>query len=341
VGPRFDLTRWGGSSSHWRRLKAALAGASDGIRPPVTTWRHFPELEHDAESLARSHLAYQIRFGFDLVVLTPPHAFLAQAWGYEPGDSFDEFGKPTDPVQPFAGADHWPDLRSDRHMPPSWDMLLDSAELVKRNLEEDTPLLLTVYGPLTTAYFLRGKDIARDIETERTRGGTGLREALKVVSNGTAELCRRALEVADGLYYISYFAAEDIPGGPHDAAWAFDRDTSLLRDHAGAECLLVLHLHGNQLMFDEALDLPVDVFNWHDRSAKPSLREARLKTLAPLMGGMNEVHTVHHETQVAVMLQVQDASDQVDGRGLIVSPGGPISLRTPPENLDAALRALD
>ena len=40
--------------------------------------------------------------------------------------------------------------------------------------------------------------------------------------------------------------------------------------------LNILHLHGERdLMFDLALTYPVQVLNWSDRIAGPSLREAR------------------------------------------------------------------
>lgn len=41
-------------------------------------------------------------------------------------------------------------------------------------------------------------------------------------------------------------------------------------------------------MFEMALDYPVQVLNWSDRIAGPSLREARSKTSLCLMGGWNE-----------------------------------------------------
>ncbi len=335
---RFDVAGWGGTGPHWDRLRAVLRHERPD-RLPITVWRHFPDFEDSAESLARVHVAFQMRFGFDLVVFTPPHAYTARPWGYRPGAQMDEYGRPVDAFRPFARSGRWPDLSIAGAVDGALGETLDAIRLTARNLPDDAPLIMTVYGPLTTAYFLRGDALADDLGMGLGLD-SGLAEAVESISVSLGEFCRCALQIADGLYLISYFAGTDIASDPQQARELMDIDLALLKPFYAEEKLLMLHMHGNDILFDEALDHPVDVLHWHDRWVKPSLRDARIKSEAVLMGGINEADTIHRETAAAVSLQVEDAISQVEGRGLIVAPGGPIKVSTPVSNLRAAAAAV-
>lgn len=308
-------------------------------RLPITAWRHFPDFEDSADSLARVHVAFQMRFGFDLVVFTPSYAYTAKPWGYRPGAQLDEYGRPVDAFRPFAESERWPDLSIASAGEGALGQTLDALKLTARNMPDDAPLVVTVYGPLTTAYFLRGDAFIGDLQAG-VGLANGLGEAVDNIRASLRDFCRSALEVADGLYFISYFAATDIVSDAQLARELMDIDLALLRSFYSEDKLLILHLHGNDILFDEALDHPVDVLHWHDRWVKPSLRDARIKSEAVLMGGINEADTIHRETEAAVGLQVEDAISQVEGRGLIVAPGGPIKVTTPVSNLRAAAAAV-
>ncbi|MFO8060726.1 MAG: uroporphyrinogen decarboxylase family protein [Bacillota bacterium] len=336
---RFDVASWGGHGPHWERVRAVL-GHESPDRPPITAWRHFPSFENSAEGLARVHLAFQMRFDYDLLMFTPPFAYTAVPWGYEPGTDFDEYGRPTHPERPFAALQQWPVLSTAGVQEGIFDEMLESLRLTVRNLPSEVPVLLTAYGPLTTAYFLRGEAIASDLGREGVLDGD-FREALRTIDSSLRDFYSAGLEIADGLYLISYFAASDILGDRELTTDMMRLDLSPLHHFSAADRLLALHLHGNDILFDEVLDQPLDVLNWHDRWVKPSLRDARIKSDLVLMGGMNEADTIHRETPSAVSLQVEDAVSQVEGRGLIVAPGGPIKVSTPVENLRAVVAAVD
>ncbi len=336
---RFDISGWGGQGPHWDRLRAVVRHESPD-RPPITAWRHFPAFEDSAEGLARVHLAFQMRFDYDLLMFTPPFAYTAVPWGFEPGADFDEYGRPTHSQKPFAPLQRWPVLSTAGVREGALGEVLKSLKLTVRNLPGEVPILLTVYGPLTTAYFLRGEAIAGDVGADGELD-RDFEEALGTIDSSLREFCCAALDIVDGLYFISYFAAADILGDSETALEMMRLDLSTVRHFSGADRLLALHLHGNDIFFDEVLDQPLDVLNWHDRWVKPSLRDARIKSDLVLMGGMNEADTIHRETPSAVRLQVEDAVSQVDGRGLIVAPGGPIKVSTPVENLRAIVAAVN
>jgi uroporphyrinogen decarboxylase len=58
-----------------------------------------------------------------------------------------------------------------------------------------------------------------------------------------------------------------------------------------AAWLTVLHLHGDDVMFDLLSDYPVQVWNWHDQR-RPTLAEAKRKVLSAVLGGLRQWETL-------------------------------------------------
>jgi uroporphyrinogen decarboxylase len=101
----------------------------------------------------------------------------------------------------------------------------------------------------------------------------------------------------------------------------------------------MLHLHGEDLMFDELAGYPAHVLNWYDRRSGPSLREARARTDRCLAGGIDHEGTLLAGTPEEVAAQVRDAVAQVDGRGLLLAPGCGVPITVPERNLRAVCEA--
>ncbi len=335
--PRFDVVNWGGGGAHWDRLRAALLHEKPD-RLPVSMWRHFPGFEGSSEELARVHLAFQLRFGFDLMVFNPRYAYTAEPWGYVPADDIDEHGRAVDAHRPFSGLQRWPDLSVPNGGEGVFRTVLDALRLTDRNLPHEVPLILRVYAPLTTAYFLRGDSIRDEVDDELGMSDD-LRAAVDAIDETLAGFCRQALELVDGLYVVSYFTGDQVIKDELVARRLLELEMSFMDHFSDCGRLLALHMHGDHIFFDDILEYPIDVLSWHDRWVKPSLRDARIKSDRVLMGGINESDTVHRETEEAVSLQVEDAISQVKGRGLIVAPGGAIKLDTPVQNIRAVIGA--
>jgi uroporphyrinogen decarboxylase len=86
--------------------------------------------------------------------------------------------------------------------------------------------------------------------------------------------------------------------------------------------LNTLHIHGEKdLMFDLVLDYPVQVLNWSDRLAGPSLREARGLTSKCLMGGWYEFGALSNGPEDKILEEARDAVAQTAGRKFILANG--------------------
>jgi len=54
----------------------------------------------------------------------------------------------------------------------------------------------------------------------------------------------------------------------------------------------MLHLHGTEVMFDEFLDYPVQIINWHDRETRPSLILGQQRFRGVVCGGLQREKTM-------------------------------------------------
>ena len=86
--------------------------------------------------------------------------------------------------------------------------------------------------------------------------------------------------------------------------------------------LNILHVHGeSELMIKPMLDYPVQVLNWSDRLAGPSLRDVRAITSKCLMGGWNEFGALSNGPAEAIRAEAENAVAQTGGHKFILSGG--------------------
>ena len=97
----------------------------------------------------------------------------------------------------------------------------------------------------------------------------------------------------------------------------------------------MLHIHGENVMFDAVADYPVQAVNWHDRETPPSLREALIRFPGALVGGLNRRGTMVGGTPDDVRREAQDALEQTGGRRFILGTGCVLFLTTPVGNIRA------
>jgi uroporphyrinogen decarboxylase len=108
---------------------------------------------------------------------------------------------------------------------------------------------------------------------------------------------------------------------------------------------IFLHIHGLDIYFDELMNYPVQVLNWHDRRTAPSLKEAREILRAAgnrkaIAGGIDEWNVLAEKSREAVIAQARDAITQAGERGFILAAGCVTLVDTPEENIRAVVDAV-
>jgi uroporphyrinogen decarboxylase len=94
-------------------------------------------------------------------------------------------------------------------------------------------------------------------------------------------------------------------------------------------------------MFEQLIDYPVHVVNWHDRRTPPSLKEARAQYSGTIAGGVDSMETIGGPSAEKVTAEVKDAIAQTQGKRLIVTAGCVIPIDASDANIRAARAAVE
>jgi uroporphyrinogen decarboxylase len=323
-------------TTHRERIQAALKGEIID-RPPVALWRHFPVDDQSPEALAIAHLQYQQNYDFDLLKVTPASSFCLKDWGVE-----DEWVGDTEGTRRYT--------KRVIQNPGDWEALpvleptshrlaeqLESLRLIRAGLSPDTPLLQTIFSPLAQAKNLAGNDLLLE---HLRHHPSSVMKGLKTI----AETTRLFIEVAratgiDGIFYAVQHAQKQLLSLEEYRVFGllFDRETI---EPAGDMWCNMLHLHGQQVHFELATELPFQIVNWHDRETPPSLADARQLFKGVACGGMRQGTLVYRDAD-EVRQEAADAIRQTGGRDFLLGTGCVVPVIASHGNLMAARKSVE
>lgn len=318
------------------RIEAAVNGRAVD-RVPISFWRHHPQQEMRAETLADTLAAFQRRHDLDFVKMMPNACYYTEDWGCETEYVENPMGVRTVVKRVVHDSADWRELRSLDTRSGALGREVRCVELLRKAIGNEVPILQTVFSPLGIAYKLGGDRTLEDIR----RPPAVLHTALQVIAETMRSFVRACLAAgADGIFYAVQLASEKFCSAGKYREFGRPYDLQVLEAAEGSS-FSVLHLHGADIFFDLVADYPVHAVNWHDRRVPPSIAEARERYTRCVLGGINEVETLPLGPPSRVREEVLDAVQQVKGRGLIVGPGCVFPLNTPEAHLEAARRAVD
>lgn len=317
------------------RIAAAFLGAEVDY-PPVTFWKHFPGQDHSAELLAPATVEFANRFGLDLVRVVPTGMYSVTDYGMVTQLADDDTGSTTYVSGPIHAPDDWTHLPAVSPYCGALGEQVRTIGLVRAALGPNTPVIQTVFSPLSMAIKLAGGVMGPEI----LDAGQSIHRGLNRMAEDVVAFAQACLENgADGIFFLAMHAHAGVDrlvynqfGIPYDLAVL-----EALRPRARA---CVAHLHGVRPYFDLANLYPLDAVSWEDRETYPSLREALSMTDRCLIGGIGRIDPLVEGTTTAIRKQVRDVITQTDGRRVIVAPGCTLSHGVPDENLDALVAAV-
>ena len=97
----------------------------------------------------------------------------------------------------------------------------------------------------------------------------------------------------------------------------------------------MLHLHGQNVHFELAGELPFQIVNWHDRESYPSLAEAQTMFPGVVCGGIRQ-DTLVYRDQADVRKEAIEALQQTGGQRFILGTGCVAPVIAPHGNILAA-----
>ncbi|MGB8980679.1 MAG: uroporphyrinogen decarboxylase family protein [Anaerolineales bacterium] len=323
--------------NHRQRLEAVVAGEKPD-RVPVALWRHFPVDDQSLGNLAGATVDFQRAYDFDLVKVTPASSFCIKDWGVQDVWRGASEGTREYTVHVIQHPEDWERLPVLDPYKGYLGAQLECLRLIVHELGPDVPVIQTIFSPLAQA-----KNLV---------GGGGLLvhlrkypQALQIGLNTIAESTIRFIEAMQsigiaGLFYAVQHARFSLLSLDEYRAFGGAYDQRVL-EPAKAYWLKMLHLHGEEVMFDYFTDYPVDIINWHDRDTAPDLADGQNRFQWIVCGGLQRERTMELGTPEQVTAEARQAIQATGGRRFILGTGCVTPITAPRANLLAARRIVE
>jgi len=318
-------------TTHRERIQACIKGEIlDQI--PVALWRHFPVDDQSPETLAAAQIAFQHTYDFDLVKVTPASSFCLRDWGAE-----DEWrGNPEGTRQytkhVISQPQDWERLKILDPTAPHLAGQLACLRQIRAGLGPNTPMLQTIFNPLSQAKNLAGQNT---LLVHLRKHPEAVMKGLQTIALTTRRFIEAALETGiDGIFYAVQHAQATLLNKDEFKQFSQSLDLQILDSAQGLWCSM-LHIHGENIYFEQVSKYPVQIINWHDRETPPSLAQAQKTFKGVMCGGLNR-ETLVYKTAQDVRKEKEDAIQQTYGQRLIVSTGCVVPVIAPHGNFMAA-----
>ncbi len=322
--------------SRRERLEAAIAGQPVD-RPAVALWRHWPGDDQRAEDLARATLDFQRTYDFDFVKCMPSSNYCIVDWGAESRYMGNQEGTREWGRRVIQQPEDWTRLEV---LNPARGMLgesLRALSLIGEVLGEEVPFIQTIFNPLAQAKNLAGERLLADLR----QSPDAVRAGLEAITETTIRYVEQARTTGiSGIFLALQHATYDLLGEAEYREFGRPYDLRVLEAAEGLWLNLV-HVHGENVMFDLAAQYPVQLINWHDRETWPSLREALDRFPGALVGGLHRIETMLRGSPEQVRSEIREALEQTGGRRHIVGTGCVTWVTTPVGSIRAVREAVE
>ena len=323
-------------TTHRERIQACLNGEKTD-RTPIALWRHFPVDDQDPEQLAASTLHFQNTYDFDIVKVTPASSFMVKDSGVEDQWMGDSEGSRRYTKRVIQNPGDWEKLAVLDPDSPHLAGQLACLRLIRQNLSLETPLIQTIFNPLSQAKNLAGNDLLIQHIREYPEA---VMKGLDTIAKSTARFVESVCEVGvDGIFYAMQHAQADLLSLDEYISFGVPHDQQALEPASDLWCNM-LHLHGKEVYFSLLRFYNFQVVNWHDRETYPTLAEAQSLFNGALCGGLRQ-DTLVLEDQAKVKEEAEDAIKQTKGQRFILGTGCVVPITASHGNLVAARKSVD
>jgi uroporphyrinogen decarboxylase len=320
--------------NHWDRLQSAIRAQATDC-PPISLWRHWPELDQDPRALAKATVAWQRRFDFDLVRFMPANTCGIEQWGARSSYQPNPFGMRTVTRRGVVGADAWE--RLSRLDAQAGDMANQNTSLgmVVQALGGTVPVLQTVSSPLSTA-----RELAGDAVFEHMRAQPeSLEVGLEILARVACDFARSALRAgASGIALVTHCASADLMTGSEYLRFGRAFDLRVLESVQDLAQFNLLHACGRSPMVDLVASYPVQIIVCEDRRVSAELA-AQHGFGGLVSGGIDERGSLVRGPESQIAAEIAAAIGPGAGARVMIAPGYALPLDAPEAHIEAAVRA--
>lgn len=322
--------------THKERIQACIQGGNLD-RPPVALWRHFPVDDQAPGTLAKATLHFQQTYDFDLVKVTPASSFCVRDWGVE-----DEWRGHTEGTRQYTkrviqNPRDWEQLPVLEPSAPHLAAQLECLRLIRAELGSDTPLLQTIFNPLSQAKNLAGNET---LLAHLRLYPDAVLKGLATIAESTRRFVEACIENGiDGVFFAVQHAQANLLTPEEYETFGLPYDLRVLEPARELMCNL-LHLHGRDVYFSLVQHLQFPIVNWHDRETHPSLAEAQKLFDGVVCGGLRQ-DTLVYENQAEVQKEAADAIQQTRGKHFLLGTGCVVPIIASHGNISAARKSVE
>jgi len=322
-------------TTHRERIQACFKGEIPD-HTPIALWRHFPVDDQNPETLAASTLHFQDTYDFDIVKVTPASSFAVKDWGVDDQWMGDAEGSRQYTKRVINKPADWEKIKPLEPTSPHLAGQLYCLRLLRKNLGPDTPLIQTIFNPLSQAKNLAGNEIL--LAHLRTHP-EAVMKGLDAIAKTTSKFIEAACEIGiDGVFYAIQHAQVELMELNEYKTIGLPYDHQVLESTQELWCNM-LHLHGKDIFFSLLRLFNFQIVNWHDRETYPSLSEARSLFKGTLCGGLRQ-DTLVLGNQAKVREEAEDAICQTKGQRFILGTGCVVPITASHENLLTAVESV-
>lgn len=319
------------------RVQAALK-KEEVDKIPLSIWYHIPHVDQDPIQLAEETIRITKEYDFDFIKMMPFGNYCAQDFGL----SVTFFCSETQPaLERKFGIDSVEDWKRLEALPAcygTYGKQLQFTQYLQKMLNgDDIPYIQTIFSPLTVAKKLAGARLFQDIKERPDL----VHSALRAIAETNKNFCKANVEAGvAGFFFASQCSTYDLLTEAEYREFGVPYDLEVISSYQEDTYFNVVHIHGDNTMFQLMANYPVQCVNWHDRWSSPTIAEARSMTDKCLLGGLNE-------REFAVMSadkveeHLREAVTAAGRAGLMLGPGCVAKLNTPAENFYAARAAVN
>jgi uroporphyrinogen decarboxylase len=165
-------------------------------------------------------------------------------------------------------------------------------------------------------------------------------KGLKTIAETTRSFIDAARATGiDGVFYAVQHAQKQILPYEEYKVFGLPFDRDCVEPAQRLWCNM-LHLHGQNVHFELATDLPFQIVNWHDRESAPSLAEAQDIFPGMVCGGMRQ-DTLVYQDPAEVRNEAADALRQTGGKRFLLGTGCVVPIIASHGNLMAARKSVE
>lgn len=311
------------------RIRAAL-NLQEVDRIPINIWSHLSTLDQDPRALAEGQFAYAEKYDFDFIKMMPFGLYGVQDYGAKVR-IYSQVEKP--PIVEDYGihkTSDWGDIEPLPAIYGTYGKQVQFAKYLSKLNKGKYPIIQTIFSPLTTARKLAGDRILIDMKQDPKL----FKQALEAITQTTINFVKANIEAGVvGFFFASQCSVTDFMSEEEYKEFGVAYDLKVIDAYKDETWFNVVHIHGDNGMFELLGNYPVQAISWHDRWSKPSLSEAReIFPNKAFLGGIRETpfydgkkilrpSLLETGSTDDVVKHIRQAIAEVDGKGLILGPG--------------------